>query len=83
MRSWFRQDPSAQQSRLIINGTPYLHGHSAEEEEIEFEQTDHDLVPLVHSCGFIISTPWATAFGNGILFILGFAPTTWKMAQLK
>ncbi len=64
-------------------GLSYLHGHGAEEEEIELEETDHDLVPLVHSCGFIISRYSATALENGILFIFGFAPTTWKMAQLK
>ncbi len=26
-----------------------LHGNTSEKEEIEFEEADHDLVPLIHS----------------------------------
>lgn len=60
----------------------YLHRHSSETEEIEFEETDHDLVVLVHRCQLIVSRYQRLHHRGDLLFIFGLAPTTWNIAQL-
>jgi hypothetical protein len=33
---------------MILKSINHLHGNTTEKEEIELEETDHDLVPLIH-----------------------------------
>ena len=33
---------------MILTSINHLHGNTTEKEEIELEEADHDLVPLIH-----------------------------------
>ena len=81
MRSWGENSISI--SRRSLSHTD-LHRYANESEEVELEQTDHDLVELVHRCGCpYVRVQLIIRASVHLLLAAGFAPTMWKMAQLQ
>ena len=81
MRSW--EEHSISIPRHSLSQTD-LHRYAYESEEVELEQTDHDLVELVHRCGCpYVRVHYIICASVHLLLAAGFAPTMWKMAQLQ
>lgn len=60
-----------------------LHCYTDKGEEVELEQTYHDLVVLVHCYNVSLKASARYYRRVNVLFMTGFAPTTWKIAQLE
>lgn len=43
--------PHKHHSKVSFKLQAHLHGYATEKEKVELEQTDHDLIPLIHGCG--------------------------------